>query len=121
MDTVIDDFLAVDFVLVFQKLVESRLNVLNNWPPTTDALMEGSEGEKQNADLSSLFTKSPKPGVSTTVKRRRTPFSSMSVTLEFSGRALDRGIGIKNEPALMLSIATVLGLSALGGRGSLGW
>jgi hypothetical protein len=28
---------------------------------------------------SSLFTKSPNPGVSTTVSLRRTPFSSMSV------------------------------------------
>lgn len=32
---------------------------------------------------SSLFTKSPKPGVSTTVSRRRTPFSSMSALMDW--------------------------------------
>ena len=32
-----------------------------------------------STDLSSLFTKSPKPGVSTTVSFKRTPFSSISV------------------------------------------
>jgi len=31
---------------------------------------------------SSLFTKSPKPGVSTTVNRRRTPFSSISALMD---------------------------------------
>lgn len=30
----------------------------------------------------SLLTKSPKPGVSTTVKRNRTPFSSMSALID---------------------------------------
>src|SRR3954469_24081905 len=50
---------------------------------------------------SSLLTKSPKPGVSTTVRRRRTPFSSMS--------------------ALMDCMETVLGMmSWLGGLRSLG-
>jgi len=34
MDAVVNDFLAVDLVLVFQVLVESRLNVLDNWSPT---------------------------------------------------------------------------------------
>jgi hypothetical protein len=49
----------------------------------------------------SLLTKSPKPGVSTTVRRRRTPFSSMS--------------------ALVACIETVLGLmSRLGALGSFG-
>src|SRR5215469_4527377 len=31
----------------------------------------------------SLLTKSPKPGVSTTVRRRRTPFSSMSALIDW--------------------------------------
>ena len=33
MDTIVDDFLTVDLVLVFQILVESRLDVLNDWSP----------------------------------------------------------------------------------------
>jgi len=41
--------------------------------------------------------------------------------LGINNHALGRVIRIENEPALMLSMATVLGLSALGGRGSLGW
>ena len=36
MDTVVDNFLTVDLVLVFQILVESRFDVLNNWSPTGD-------------------------------------------------------------------------------------
>ena len=95
MDTVVNDFLTVDLVLVFQKLVESRLNVLNDWSPAKDASESSREGGISNANLSSLFTKSPKPGVSTTVKRRRTPFSSISVTLELSDRVSGRVVGIK--------------------------
>ena len=49
--------------------------------------------------LSSLFTKSPKPGVSTTVSLNRTPFSSMSAEID--------------------SIVTVFGRSTCGGSGSL--
>jgi hypothetical protein len=41
MDTVVNDFLAVDHVLVFQILVETRLDVLNNWSPTKD-MLEGA-------------------------------------------------------------------------------
>lgn len=37
MDTVVNDLLAVDLVLVFQELVESRLNVLDDRPPTEGA------------------------------------------------------------------------------------
>jgi hypothetical protein len=67
-------------------------------------------------NLSSLFTKSPKPGVSTTVSFRRTPFSSMS---KKNGHCqimvFDAGSGYL--PALMLSMATVLGRSAAGSSG----
>ena len=82
VDAVVNDFLTVDLVLVVQILVKSGLDILNDWSPTR-GMSEGREKrEERNANLSSLFTKSPKPGVSTTVKRRRTPFSSMSVTSE---------------------------------------
>jgi len=37
MDTVVDNFLTVDLILVFQILVELRFNVLHDWSPTGDA------------------------------------------------------------------------------------
>jgi hypothetical protein len=37
MDAVVNDFLTVDLVLVFQVLVESRLDVLKNWSPAENA------------------------------------------------------------------------------------
>ena len=36
VDTVVNNFLAVDLVLVFQELVESRLDVLNDWSPAEE-------------------------------------------------------------------------------------
>ena len=33
VDTIVNDFLTVDLVLVLQILVESCLNVLNDWSP----------------------------------------------------------------------------------------
>ena len=36
VDAVVNNFLTVDPVLVFQILVESRLDVFNDWPPTED-------------------------------------------------------------------------------------
>lgn len=71
--------------------------------------------------LSSLLTKSPNPGVSTTVRRRRTPFSSMS---EKDSRGQCGVVVMKKDgdclPALMLWMATVWGRSAFGAGGSLG-
>jgi hypothetical protein len=88
MDTIVNNFLTVDLVLVFQILVKSRLYILDNWSPAEEVSQKKMRvgWEEHNANLSSLLTKSPKPGVSTTVKRRRTPFSSISVVLQFSGQ-----------------------------------
>ena len=36
MDTIVDDFLTVDLVLVFHILVESRFDILDNWSPAKD-------------------------------------------------------------------------------------
>jgi len=36
VDTVVNNFLTVDPVLIFQILVESRLDVFNDWSPTED-------------------------------------------------------------------------------------
>ena len=36
MDTIVDDFLTIDLVFVFQILVESRLDILDNWSPAKD-------------------------------------------------------------------------------------
>ena len=80
MNAVVDHFLPVDAVFLLEVLVEACLDVLNDRFPTV-----GKErGQKHalatvpnDARLSSLSTKSPKPGVSTTVSLRRTPFSSM--------------------------------------------
>lgn len=123
MDTIVNNFLTVDLVLVFQVLVKSRLNILYDRSPAKVVFQREKRmgWEEQSADLSSLLTKSPKPGVSTTVKRRRTPFSSISIVWSFSEPHWARVTRMEDEPALMLSMATVLGFSALGGRGSFGW
>ena len=75
---------------------------------------------KRPRHLSSLLTKSPNPGVSTTVKCKRTPLSSISIRkLRIRGHELDGWINI-DVPAPILSIATVLGLSSAGAKGTLG-
>jgi len=79
MDTVVHDLLSVDTVLLLQVRVKTRLDVLHNGSPTESCLVRDSFFSRQNVYLSSLLVKSPKPGVSTTVKCRRTPFSSMSL------------------------------------------
>jgi hypothetical protein len=86
MDAIIRDFLPVDAVFLLQIRVKPGFNVLYNGFPAVAKYIcvrgGGLGGEMVNETgatyLSSLLTKSPKPGVSTTVRRRRTPFSSMS-------------------------------------------
>lgn len=34
MDTIVNDLLTIDPILVFQILIESRLDVFNDWSPT---------------------------------------------------------------------------------------
>lgn len=85
VNTVIDNFLAVDPVLLLQVGVKTRLNVVHNGLPaerTRTRVRSKYAANEETADLSSLLTKSPNPGVSTTVRRSLTPFSSMSVEAE---------------------------------------
>ncbi len=119
VDAVVNDFLPVDAVLLLEVRVEAGLNVLNDRLPAR--LERVSQNRRNRTNLtyhSSLLTKSPKPGVSTTVRRRRTPFSSMS-DAGLSEDALGSARAYYS-PALMLSMATVEGRSALGGTGTLG-
>lgn len=76
MDAVVHNFGPIDTVLLLQIRVEARLDIFNDGLPAKKRETRkrvGNEGEyratqKIDADLSSLLTKSPKPGVSTTVK-----------------------------------------------------
>lgn len=77
VDAIVYDLLTVNTVLLLQVGVKTRLDVVQDGPPTRITCQEGSLDGKFS-HLSSLLTKSPKPGVSTTVRCRRTPFSSMS-------------------------------------------
>jgi hypothetical protein len=111
MDAVVGYFLPVDTVFLFEIRVKTRFNVLNNgFPARTEYIRVrgGKTGETDSMYLSSLLTKSPKPGVSTTVRRRRTPFSSMS---EKNSRGQGGVTTIDKDgdylPALMLWMATV--------------
>jgi hypothetical protein len=56
---------------------------------------------------SSLLTKSPNPGVSTTVNFSRTPFSSTSAVENMSVSVPDHDMLYRDLPALLDSIATV--------------
>ena len=81
MDAIIHNLLPVDAVFLLQIRVKPGFNVLDDgFPARAEYIRVRGEmtGETGSMYLSSLLTKSPKPGVSTTVRRRRTPFSSMS-------------------------------------------
>lgn len=82
VDAVVDYLLPVDAVLLLEVLVEAGLDILEDGLPAiswTWCQKRADVTEPGDACLSSLSTKSPKPGVSTTVSLSRTPFSSMSV------------------------------------------
>jgi hypothetical protein len=115
VNTVINQFQPVDPVLLLKVGVESSVNVVDNGFPAGSSAL-GTEGPEREAHLSSLLTKSPKPGVSTTVNFSRTPASSISdcqlIPVERSGPC--------SLPALMLSMLTVLPLSVPGVGISLG-
>lgn len=116
VDTIINNFLPVNAVFLFKVFIKAGFNVLQDGFPASGVSITANLTRQSH--LSSLSTKSPKPGVSTTVKRRRTPFSSMSSVLR--KHALYNIDSVGYSPAVMLSMATVLGRSALGGRGSFG-
>lgn len=87
MHPVVDELLPVDTVLLLEVGIEARLDVLDDGlPAICHATVEAQSDTERvvdcenriETDLLSLLTKSPKPGVSTTVRRSRTPFSSMS-------------------------------------------
>jgi hypothetical protein len=77
---VIDQLQPVDPILLLQVGVEAGLDIVDDWLPANGSHSARGAGRFWIAHLSSLFTKSPKPGVSTTVNLKRTPFSSMSIT-----------------------------------------
>lgn len=78
--TIVDNLLPVHAVFLLQIRVKTRLDVLNDRFPAIQLFSTRIHWWERwtNTHLSSLLTKSPKPGVSTTVKRSRTPFSSIS-------------------------------------------
>ena len=84
MNTIIRNFLAVHAILLLQVRVKTRFNVLDNRFPARIHQVSREEYMTTASHLSSLLTKSPNPGVSTTVRRRRTPFSSISVKSHYS-------------------------------------
>lgn len=88
VDTVVNNFLPVDAVLLFEVRVEAGLDVLHDRLPARLKRVSRHARSRTNSTYhSSLLTKSPKPGVSTTVRRRRTPFSSMSDAALVRGHA----------------------------------
>lgn len=89
MNTVIHQFATVYTVLLFQVGITSRFNAIEDRFPAS----KGKEWEGVSVSvgvnctvlyLSSLLTKSPKPGVSTTVNRNFTPFSSISEVMDLT-------------------------------------
>lgn len=88
VDAVVDHLLAIDAALLLEVGIESGLDILEDGPPAAQLASQNcGRARYLQTHLSSLLTKSPKPGVSTTVRRRRTPFSSIS--LEMRSRASD--------------------------------
>ena len=85
VDTVVHNFLPVDAVLLLQVGVKTGLDVIQDRPPTEMTCQRRCD-DRKFPNLSSLLTKSPKPGVSTTVRCRRTPFSSMSDGMHLNGK-----------------------------------
>ena len=79
---VVDNLPTVHAVFLLQTRIKARFDVLDNQLPAKITTQAKIDSEIRHSYLSSLLTKSPKPGVSTTVKRRRTPFSSMSRVIE---------------------------------------
>jgi hypothetical protein len=81
VDTVIDQLVPVHSVLLLQVGVKAGLNVIDNGFPAGCVSSACSPKRMLNAAThhSSLLTKSPKPGVSTTVNFSLTLFSSISV------------------------------------------
>ena len=81
VDAVVGDFLPIHSILLLEIRVKARLNVLHYRFPAESicTVRDGRNTWSWAVYLSSLLTKSPKPGVSTTVSRSLTPFSSMSI------------------------------------------
>ncbi len=77
MYTVVHQFQPVDTIFLLKIGVEASFDVVDYGLPATSDSQLLTDGVLV-PDLSSLLTKSPNPGVSTTVNFRRTPFSSIS-------------------------------------------
>lgn len=84
MNAVISHLSAVDSVLLLQIGIAAGLNVVQNGLPAISCPPVRSDiaRPEMGTYLSSLLTKSPKPGVSTTVSLSLTPFSSMSAVVD---------------------------------------
>lgn len=84
MDPVIHQLCTIHPIFLLQVGVETRFNVVDDRLPSIPKQGRVSEmtdwlNRDNWAYASSLLTKSPNPGVSTTVNLSRTPFSSMSI------------------------------------------
>jgi hypothetical protein len=106
---VVDELGAIDAVLLLEVGVESGLDVVDNGLPAIRTVRP-DDLTVIWTHLSSLLTKSPKPGVSTTVNLSRTPFSSISA--ETSARS--RYAMASESVQMVLSIWTVLPRSCPG-------
>jgi len=68
MNAVVNNLDPVDTVFLLQVRVKTRFNVLNDRFPTIKNSVNAFQSLIRDTHLSSLLTKSPKPGVSTTVR-----------------------------------------------------
>ena len=79
MNTIINNIRPVRFILCLKIRIKSRFNTFQNGFPTKKKTSINSFYDR--IYLSSLLTKSPNPGVSTTLSLNRTPFSSISALI----------------------------------------
>ena len=122
MDTIVDDFLTIDLVLVFQELVKSRLNVLEDWSPTR-GVSQKKEVVRGGIEREPLIVVHKIPETRGIHDRQAEANAVLlnicNIVIQLPYRT--RVARPEDKPALILSMATVLGFSALGGRGSFGW
>lgn len=83
VNTIIHEFESIHSVFLIEIGVESRFDIIDNWFPADHSNLLAPLllllVLTKWTYLSSLLTKSPKPGVSTIVNFNLTPFSSISV------------------------------------------
>ena len=78
MDPVINQLQSIHAIFLLQVGIVASLDIVNYRLPAVYTVSLSQDPHKDTTNLSSLLTKSPKPGVSTTVSLKRTPFSSIS-------------------------------------------